>query len=49
MIPKTKLSNACERGILVYYDRESKLQLMDFSEELKNEYIENMTIKANTR
>ena len=49
MIPKTKLSNACERGIFVYYDRESKLQLMDFSEELKNEYIENMTIKANTR
>lgn len=49
MIPKTKLSNACERGIFVYYDRESKLQLMDFSEELKNEYTENMTIKANTR
>ena len=49
MIPKTKLSNACERGIFIYYDRESKLQLMDFSEELKNEYIENMTIKANTR
>ena len=49
MIPKTKLSNACERGIFVYYDGESKLQFMDFSEELKNEYLENMTIKTNKR
>lgn len=49
MIPKTKLSDACERGIFVYHDKDGKLQLIDFNEELKQEYIENITIKTNTR
>lgn len=49
MLPKTKLSNTQENPIFVYYDRDSKLQIMELNKEIQNEYIQNITTKNNTR
>ena len=49
MLPKTKLSNTQENPIFVYYDRDSKLQIMELNKEIQKEYIQNITTKNNTR
>ena len=49
ILPKTKLSNAQENPIFVYYNAEGKFEMIELTNQLQQDYNINQSIKSNSR
>ena len=49
VLPKTKLSNAQENSIFVYYNADGKFEMIELNNQLQQDYTINQSIKNNSR
>lgn len=49
ILHKTKLSNAQENTIFIYYNEQDNLEIIEINEQLQQQYIENQSIKNNVK